>query len=992
MRANSVETEPKLQEICSKQLYKWQQENLSDEKKFVLHDGPPYANGSLHMGHALNKILKDFVNRYKLLRGHKIHYIPGWDCHGLPIEMKAIHQNESSAKMCPTEIRRLAREFAEEAIQKQKKDFERWGVMGDWENYYTTMHPLFEAKQLEVFLSMFNQGYIYRGARPVYWSPSSRTALAEAELEYPEAHTSKSIYIIFPIVASESTSQLSHLTQLEGGLNVTVWTTTPWTLMANEAVCYNSDVKYTVLKSVNKQSGSVKHFLVADELLSKFIEKTQSKYEYSTVDSLTGKDLEGYFCEHPYISDKVVPLLHGPHVTTEIGTGFVHTAPGHGMEDFLVGKQHNLPVTSPVDDAGCYSSDVILKEFVGKNVFTEGNEGVIKILQGHPGERLLLLEDYVHKYPYDWRTKKPILIRTTKQWFADLSNLKDTATQAIGRVRMVPEVGRHRLTSFVKARSEWCISRQRVWGVPIPVFYNKHNPDEFLATEPSIRHVISLFEKHGADCWWSMPIEELLAPQYRNDGVEYVRGTDTLDVWFDSGTTWYGVIERHGEKTPVDMYLEGSDQHRGWFQSSLLTSIAHKQQAPYKSVITHGFVLDEHNRKMSKSIGNIFEPSTIVDGKSEQQIQNEVQQNQEQSTAEEVNMDELSDREKKKLLKKLQKQKAAEKRHAKMQSQSPAYGADVLRLWASLFDYTSDVSISDDVIANVFETLKKIRNTERFLLGNIDDFSVEQRVPYDELNSLDRYMLLKLLEFLIDVEMEYEMFAFHKVHQLVVNFTFAISSFYLDVVKDRLYLEPRASKARRSCQTVLSYIFENYNKVIAPILCHLAEDAYQHSSIKTNDKPSMFTTGWYNIDSKWSNHAIRLDWDHIIKLRQEIYKLIEQARSDKLVSTASECHIEIQVECDAMNKALQGLKSGELEEVLIVSQVEHSNELKGLISKDDGASKYTGQMTTESGGSVFIRVSRARNHKCPRCWKHVSPAPAVLCSRCADVVAQESYQ
>ncbi len=996
MRANSVETEPKLQEICSKQLYTWQQQNLSNEKKFVLHDGPPYANGSLHMGHALNKILKDFVNRYKLLRGHKVHYIPGWDCHGLPIEMKAIHQgDDSSSKMSPTEIRRLAREFAEETIQRQRKDFERWGIMGDWDNYYTTMHPLFEARQLEVFLSMYRNGHIYRGARPVYWSPSSRTALAEAELEYPEAHTSKSIYIIFPVVSSSSSNRSNKLNQwvsLEGGLHVAVWTTTPWTLMANEAVCFHNDIKYSVVRAVNKHSASVKHFLVADDLLDKFMEKTGVNYEYTKVDSVTGGDLEGHSCEHPFVSGKIVPLLHGPHVTTEIGTGFVHTAPGHGMEDFLIGKQHNLPVTSPVDDVGCYTTDVIVREFAGKNVFTDGNDGVIQLLKEQPGERLLLLENYVHKYPYDWRTKKPILIRTTKQWFADLSHLKDTANAALDSVQMIPEVGRHRLTSFIKARSEWCISRQRVWGVPIPVFYNKQNPDEYLATETSIQHVITLFEKHGADCWWSLPIEELLAPEYRSNGVEYVRGTDTLDVWFDSGTTWYGVIERHGESTPVDLYLEGSDQHRGWFQSSLLTSIAFKGQAPYKSVLTHGFVLDEHSRKMSKSLGNIFEPSTIVDGKSEQQLQKEAQQQQQQQESTEeaaVNMDELSEREKKKLLKKQQKQKAAEKRQAKLQSASPAYGADVLRLWASLFDYTSDVSIGNDVIGNVFETLKKIRNTERFLLGNLSDFSVEQRLPYGELSSLDRYMLLKLHEFLVQVESEYERYAFHKVHQLIVSFTFAISSFYLDVIKDRLYLEPRESKSRKGCQTVVSYIFENYNKVIAPIVCHLAEDAYQHSTLKTEDRPSVFTTGWFTMEDTWNNETIRQHWDHIIKFRTEAYKLIEQARTDKLFSTASESRIEVRVECSATKQALDDLAPGEIEEVMIVSEVEQTNE---VFECNEHEGKYVSQYTTPNGGTVHMRVSRARNHKCPRCWKHVAPAPGALCKRCDDVVANESFR
>jgi isoleucyl-tRNA synthetase len=989
MRSNALENEPKLQQICSRYVYQWQKENLNDEKKFVLHDGPPYANGSLHMGHALNKILKDFINRYKLLRGYKINFIPGWDCHGLPIEMKAINQSNNE-QISPTIIRKLSREFAEKTIQKQKRDFERWGIMGDWDNYYTTMHPEFEARQLEVFLSMYLKGCIYRGVRPVYWSPSSRTALAEAELEYPEAHTSKSIYVLFPIDTSKATSnRLSHLTSLEGGLYVAVWTTTPWTLMANEAVCYSKNVQYSVMKAVNKKSGVVKHLLVADALLDAFLKKTESKYEYTKVSSIVGDELEGYYCEHPFVDSKLVPLLHGPHVTTDMGTGFVHTAPGHGMEDFLIGKQYNLPVTSPVDDSGCYTSDVIIKQLAGRNVFTDGNDGVIKLLQEHPDERLILLENYVHKYPYDWRTKKPVLIRTTKQWFADLTNLKDLAVKALDSVDMVPEVGRVRLTSFVKSRTEWCISRQRVWGVPIPVFYNKHNSDEYLATEESIRHVINLFKEHGSDCWWNFSTENLLAPKYRNSGVEYIRGTDTLDVWFDSGTTWYGVIERHKEKLPVDLYLEGSDQHRGWFQSSLLTSIAHNNQAPYKAVITHGFVLDEESRKMSKSLGNIVEPSLIVEGKkSSEEIQAEPKQQQKEDS---IDINSVTDEKekKKKLLKKLQKQKAAEKK-SKDQVQSVAYGADVLRLWASMYDFTSDVSIGESVIGTVFETLKKIRNTERFLLGNLSDFTTDQRLEYNELQSVDKYMLLKLYEFLNHTEHEYERFAFHKVHQLIVSFAFSISAFYLDISKDRLYLEDRLSKARKSCQTVISYIFENYTKAIAPILCHTAEDAFQHSPFVSNDKKSIFTTGWFTMDEAWDNEQIRNDWELIIKLRQEIYKLTEQARSDKLFSTTLGSHIELHIECDAVKKALSSVSEEELEEAFIVSKIEYNDQLPKLL--DENLSKYSATFSTPAGGKVYIQVSQAKKHKCPRCWRYVSASPLALCSRCASVLSTHSHQ
>eukprot|EP01129_Flabellula_baltica_P006989 TRINITY_DN2671_c0_g1_i2.p1 TRINITY_DN2671_c0_g1~~TRINITY_DN2671_c0_g1_i2.p1 ORF type:complete len:821 (+),score=168.68 TRINITY_DN2671_c0_g1_i2:60-2465(+) len=748
MRANAQAREPGLD--LSDFSYQWQLEN-NTEGEFVLHDGPPYANGPPHLGHSMNKILKDITVRYKAHRGFKTSYIPGWDCHGLPIELKALEiLKEKGKKIGPLSIRTAAKKFAAQQIEIQKKGFRRYGIMGDWENPYKTMSKEYETHQIDVFYEMVKKGMIYRGVKPVYWSPSSKTALAESELEYNEAHESFSAYIGFPVKKTEFKG-------FEGidNLHMLIWTTTPWTIPANLALCVSENEKYCLVEFNSK------HYVIAEDLVENISALLETDLQVKS--KFNGSDVVGTVCTHPIYPERESIVLHGPHVTTSSGTGVVHTAPGHGHEDYSICMKHNIEPYCPVDDDGKFISDVQL--FAGLEVLGEGNKAVLEELQR--SGMLVKQKKLIHSYPYDWRTKKPVIIRTTKQWFADLSTIKDDALSAMDNVRLIPDNGRARMVSMVSTRDNWCISRQRAWGFPIPVFYHKET-GEVLVNDDTIAHIRSLIEKDGGDIWWKKSIAELLPEKYNAD--DYIKCTDTMDVWFDSGVSWNSVIKSKGLPT-ADVYLEGSDQYRGWFQSSLLTSIAVQGKAPYKNILTHGFTLDSKGKKMSKSIGNVISPDDIINGG-------------------------IIDGQK-----------------------VPAFGADVLRYWVGSMDYTTDVTISAEIINETSLILRKIRNTARYLLGNInekqysdvilktDDSNDYFGLVYSDLFDIDKYFLNRIVEVSDKITNLYDNFSYAQVCSQIAFFTNELSSFYFDILKDRLYVSALDSRYRLSCQYVLIQVF-----------------------------------------------------------------------------------------------------------------------------------------------------------------------------------------
>ena len=755
LRVNPVVQELAIQKAAGfDRLYDWQQGERDDASKtFTLHDGPPYANGVPHMGHLLNKVLKDIVNRYKLMRGFRLEHRPGWDCHGLPIELKACKDMGSAT---PIEIRTRAADFARQTLTVQREAFKRWGCIGDWDRPYITMDPQYEANQIDVFYRMYERGCIYRGVKPVYWSPSSHTTLAEAELEYRD-HTSRAVYVLFPIASLPGRSEV-------GAVEALVWTTTPWTLVANRAICYNPDHRYSLVR-VAGENGCSRRLLLGAESVLRLDSLLGS---YSVEASFLGSELAGAtYCDTLDADEAKRPFLPGSHVTETDGTGLVHTAPAHGFEDHDIGIEHGLDLSCHVDELGCYTAEA------GANlqcleVLTEGNDVVLSKLQVKG--QLFHECPYNHRYPYDWRTKRPVIIRSTRQWFASVRDLKEQAKVALSRVKMHPSVSANRISAMLDARNDWCISRQRVWGVPLPIFYDKQT-GEALLTRETVSHVRDLVRSHGTDCWWERPVEELLPEPLCLEVGRYERGTDTMDVWFDSGSSWATVLPRQSE--PADLYLEGSDQHRGWFQSSLLTSVAVNGRAPYRAVVTHGFVLDSNGNKMSKSLGNVVSPDDVI---------------------------------------------------------SKEFGADVMRLWVASSNYTSDVNIGDAILKQTNDVLQKVRVTLRFLLGNLADFDpATHLVPYPRLSRLDRYLLHLLHCYGFEAALAYDSLTFSRLYNRLVGFVPTdLSAFYFDIVKDRLYCNAAESETRRSSQTVLCHLLEGLCRSVAPVLPHLAEEVAQH--------------------------------------------------------------------------------------------------------------------------------------------------------------------
>nr|WP_217360010.1 isoleucine--tRNA ligase [Anabaena sp. UHCC 0253] len=981
MRANAIKREPEIQKFWEENnIYSQLAENNPGEL-FILHDGPPYANGQLHIGHALNKILKDIINRYHLLQGRKIRYVPGWDCHGLPIELKVLQNMKQAERqnLTPLQLRQKAKEFALKTVDEQRESFKRYGIWGDWENPYLTLKPEYEAAQIGVFGEMFLKGYIYRGLKPVHWSPSSKTALAEAELEYPEGHVSRSIYAAFPVQKVAEGLKAS-LDSFLPDLGVAVWTTTPWTIPGNLAVAVNGALEYAVVEVSRRDAEAqrgCRYLIVAAELVGRLGEILNA--ELTVKAKFSGQDLEGTIYRHPLFDRESPVVVGGDYITTESGTGLVHTAPGHGQEDYIVGQRYGLPILAPVDDSGNFTDEA--GKFSGLNVLGDGNQAIIDALQ--EAGSLLKEEAYPHKYPYDWRTKKPTIFRATEQWFASVAGFREDALTAISSVRWIPAQGENRITPMIAERSDWCISRQRSWGVPIPVFYDEAT-GEVLLNADTINHVQAIIAEKGSDAWWELSVADLLPETYRHNGKSYRRGTDTMDVWFDSGSSWAAVAKQRPELCyPADMYLEGSDQHRGWFQSSLLTSVAVNGIAPYKTVLTHGFVLDENGRKMSKSVGNVVDPQLMIQGGTNQK-------------------------------------------------QQPAYGADVLRLWVSSVDYSGDVRLGGNIIKQLADVRNKIRNTARFLLGSLHDFDpLKDAVAFEDLPDLDKYMLHRIREVFTEVTAAFDIkgeeqeafkpLQLSRFFQTVQNFCIVdLSNFYLDIAKDRLYISSKNAFRRRSCQTVLQIALENLAKAIAPVLCHMAEDIWQHLPYETPYK-SVFQAGWVQLEKKWTypeddaearKAQVRIEtWEKLRQLRTDVNKVLEQARVEKMIGSSLEAKVLIYMEPvklpvasylghESFHTAIQAFNpvSGngvdELRYLFLTSEVQlldSPDALKGLKTL-----RVQGEDNWDIGvvNAADYEHEGKSYHKCDRCWNystHVgeSAEHPLLCERCVPALAGE---
>lgn len=871
------------------------------------------------------------------MKGKKAKFVPGWDTHGLPIELKVLQtmSSQEKAELSPLKLRTKARDFAIDAMNAQREQFKRFGVWADWKHPYLTLSPEYEAAQLEVFCKMVKDGHIYRGRKPVHWSPSSRTALAEAELEYPEGHTSQSCYVALPAVDKNG---------ILGDLETyfAIWTTTPWTLPANRAIAVNKDLEYAIVEIENASNGKPRRMVVAAELLEKLEEKLGSSFRL--ISSINGEKLEGLEYRHPFESERIQPVvIGGDYITTETGTGLVHTAPGHGQEDYIVGLKHGLEIFSPVDDSGTFTDEA--GQFSGMNVLSDGNKAVLAELESKG--LLLKQEPFQHKYPYDWRTKKPIIFRATDQWFASIDRFRDAALAAIQSVGWFPASGINRITAMTGSRSDWCISRQRRWGVPIPAFYDNAT-GEPLMNESIIQHVQKIVAKQGTNAWWELSIEELLPQEFAHLAPKLRRGEDTMDVWFDSGSSWAAVLEQDKELDfPADLYLEGSDQHRGWFQSSLLTSVAVKGIAPYKQVLTHGFVLDDKGRKMSKSVGNVVDPQDVINGGSDQK-------------------------------------------------QEPAFGADVLRLWVASVDYTSDVMIGKGILKQTADVYKKIRGTLRFMLGNIHDFDPQKdRVAFSELPGVDLYILGKLYHLCTEVDAAYASFQISKFYALVQRFVSSdLSNFYLDIAKDRLYIQSKDSYSRKACQTVLHELTLGLVSCIAPVLSHLAEDVWSHLPYQPSHR-SVFQSGWLFANEAWIQNQTaeqKKAWEAVLNLREVVTKALETAREAKLIGSSLEAKLFLCVpDASLLEPAFTPNTVDELQYAFIVSQAEWSN----AASAESASFHVNGNV--EGIGNVIIGVERAEGQKCERCWNYSvfvgqeADLPD-LCHRCAPIVNKIGFK
>ncbi|WP_294707119.1 isoleucine--tRNA ligase [uncultured Fusobacterium sp.] len=912
MKANLPNKEPKFIKM-------WQEQEIyfkgidKDKPSFILHDGPPYANGEIHIGHALNKILKDIILKYKRLRGYNAPYIPGWDTHGLPIELKVTEKLGSKAKeMTPAEIRELCAEYAKKWVGIQREGFVRLGVLGDWENPYLTLKPEYEAKQLEVFGELYENGYIFKGLKPIYWSPVTETALAEAEIEYKNV-SSPSIY-----VKMKANQDLLDRIGMTEETWVVIWTTTPWTLPANVAISLNPDFEYGVYKT---EKGN----LILGKDLAEQAFSAMEIENYELIKEFVGRDIERTTYQHPFL-DRTGLVILGTHVTADAGTGCVHTAPGHGQDDYVVGTRYGLPVISPINHKGVLTEDA--GQFAGL-FYAKANKEICTYLEG-TGD-LLKLKMIEHSYPHDWRSKTPVIFRATEQWFVNVegSDIRERALKALDDVTFIPAWGRNRIGSMLETRPDWCISRQRVWGVPIPVFYNVATGKEIFNRD-ILNRIIEIVKKEGTIAWVKYSAEELIGEEllekYNLKDVELRKETNIMDVWFDSGVSHRAVLETRGDllHRPADLYLEGSDQHRGWFQTSLLTSIGSTHDAPFKNILTHGFVNDGEGKKMSKSVGNTVVPADVI----------------------------------------------------------KVYGADILRLWCASVDYREDVKISDNILKQMAEAYRRVRNTARYILGNSNDFNPNtDRVPYEQLMEIDKWALHKLEVLKRKVTENYDKYEFYNLFQDIHYFAGVdMSAFYLDIIKDRLYTEGTNSIERRSAQTVMTEILVTLTKMIAPILSFTAEEIWETLPEVLKDKESVLLTDWYKENDEYLNPEIENKWVEIIKVRKEANKSLEKARQgkDRIIGNSLDAKVMLH-STDAETQKFLVENREKLELALIVSEVEIVENIDETFTKGEEAT------------DLYIKVLHAEGEKCERCWKYSKelgkdPEHPTLCPRCASVL------
>lgn len=927
MKADLVAREPqRLDRWLQSGLYQRMQRRRVDAPKFILHDGPPFANGDVHVGTAGNKIRKDFIIKYLTLQGRQAPYVPGWDCHGLPIEFKVVQEMRKHGQTAlgdPVAIRQACEAYARKFIDLQRRQFQRTGVLGDWDNPYLTLSPQYEADELCMFADLVEQGYVYRGKKPVYWSIPCRTALAEAEVEYQD-HVSQSIYVKFPVIGRP-------------GTYVLIWTTTPWTLPANLAIAYNSTFNYTL---VNVGDDS---FIVSVSLLNQLAEKC-GWGGFQIIRSLDKDHLGQITCQHPFVNRTVRLLAGDSFVDNTTGTGFVHIAPGHGLEDYQLGLQNGLPIYSPVDDNGCLcqTADLPVEQQIGPDLVglpilekqgrSEANEGVMRILRDRG--MLVHAEDYTHSYPHCWRSKTPVIFRAMDQWFIriDHKNLRDRALDAIGQIQWVPAWGQSRIEAAVKARPDWCISRQRVWGVPIPVFYDTDgNP---ILDARIIRAAAGLVRQHGSNIWFEKTSGELwsmLKPAGWSGPEAASKATDTLDVWIDSGSSSRAVTMRRPELQSAasaqdatmpacraDMYFEGSDQHRGWFQSSLLLSLAGNDSPPYQTVLTHGFMVDAEREKISKSKqgqGGYQKPQT-------------------------------SD--------------AYIKR----------YGADVLRLWIASQDFRNDVVVSEERINKVGEAYRGIRNALRYQLSNLFDFDPSRHArPFAQLTALDRWILARFSQLQKEVAAAYDAYEFHVVYQKISQFVAVeLSAIYHDIVKDRLYTEPPDSDRRRSTQTALHLIASCLCQMLAPILVFTADEAWEFLPGAKTDE-SVHASDWHDLGFEASPDELRV-WQKLLSLREQALVKLEEARQSKLIGKSTEARLSIAAPADEM--PADPIEQEVLREMINVSQLD----------------------ITRREGPLEFMVAHASGQKCERCWRWetdvgIDAHHPTLCGRCVGAVVRD---
>jgi len=913
MRANLPQREVEI-------LQKWEEEKLydklmevnSDKPLFILHDGPPFANGDLHTGHALNKSLKDIITRFKNMDGYKAPYIHGWDTHGLPIETQAIKRlGINRHNVSPVEFREVCKDFALKYVQNQMGQLKRMGVLGDWDNSYITLTPEFEAKQIEIFGEMAEKGYIYKGLKPVYWCADCETALAEAEIEYAQ-DKSDSIYVKFQVKDDKGVFSDTGIDNAK--IYFVIWTTTTWTLPGNVAICLNPEFSYSLVKNNDE------YYVIATDLLEQFKEATELS-NLEEVKRYNGSDLEYIVCQHPFI-DRTSLVILGDHVTLDAGTGCVHTAPGHGVEDYEVCKKYKeLPIIVPVDNQGR------MNELAGKYKglkYYEANKAILKDLEELGA--LVKKVEIEHQYPHCWRCQNPIIFRATEQWFASIDQFKDEAVKAIKTVKWLPAWGEERITNMVLDRADWCISRQRNWGVPIPIFYCKECKKE-LINKDTIKAVSELFKKEGSNAWYTHDASEILPEGTKCEcgSTEFVKETDIMDVWFDSGSSHAAVLEvKEGLRSPADMYLEGNDQYRGWFQSSLLTSVATRGRAPYKMVITHGMVQDGEGRKMSKSKGNGIAPLEIIQ----------------------------------------------------------KYGADILRLWVVSADYKSDVRLSEQILKQISEVYRKIRNTARFILGNLNDFDPNcDLVPYDELLEIDKFALARLNAITKKVLESYRAYEFHLMFHNLHNFCVVdMSNFYLDVIKDRLYTEKADGKPRRAAQTTMFYVLDNLVRLIAPVLAYTSDEIWSYMPhLDSDNKEGVILNQMPKIRGEWDNDELVERWEQLLDVKSDVSKALEIARTDKIIGHSLGASVKISASgklYDLLSEYADDLKT-----IFIVSNVE-------LVKDEELQDAFVGETTP-----VKVKVSQADGEKCERCWMYSTEVGKNsehphLCPRCLSVVTE----